>query len=44
MKAYLVMALKEHSIQDIIDKATDTQAAYIMLSLLTVLLPEKEKT
>jgi hypothetical protein len=44
MKAYLAMFLKEHRMQDILDQATDTQAACILLALLNVFLPEKEKT
>jgi predicted transcriptional regulator len=44
MKAYLAKFLKENSIQDILDQATDTQAAYILLALLNVFLPEKDKT
>ncbi|MFH0748704.1 MAG: hypothetical protein V1915_02130 [Candidatus Bathyarchaeota archaeon] len=36
-KAYLAMFLKEYSMQDILDKATDTQAAIILLTLLNVL-------
>jgi len=42
IKAYLAMFLKENSIQDILDQATDTQAAYILLALLNVLSPEKD--
>ena len=41
MKAYLAMFLKENNIQDIIDQATDTQAAHILLVLLNVLLSER---
>lgn len=41
-KAYLAMLLKENTLQDILDKATDAQAASILLSLLNVLLSEKE--
>lgn len=41
MKAYLAMFLKEHSMQDLIDQATDTQAAYILLTLLDAALQEK---
>jgi DNA-binding HxlR family transcriptional regulator len=44
MKAHLAMFLKENSIQDILDKSTDTQAAYILLALLNVFLPENDKT
>jgi len=43
MKAYLAMVLKENSIQEIIDRATDTQAAHILLALLNVLLTEKDR-
>ena len=35
------MFLKENSIQGILDKATDAQAAYILLALLNMFLPEK---
>jgi hypothetical protein len=42
MKAHLAMFLKENNIQDILNKATDTQSAFILLALLNVLLPEKE--
>jgi hypothetical protein len=41
-KAFLAMFLKENSMQDILDQATDTQAAYILLALLNVFLPEKD--
>ncbi len=41
-KAYLAMFLKENSIQDIIDQATDTQAANILLALLNVLESQKD--
>lgn len=41
-EAYLAMFLKENSMQDIIDQATDTQAAHILLALLNVLSPEKD--
>ncbi len=43
MKAYLAMFLKEHSMQDILDQATDKQAAHILLALLNVVLPEKDQ-
>ncbi len=42
IKAYLSMVLRENSMQDIIDKATDTQRAFILLALLNVLLPQKD--
>ncbi len=42
IKAYLAMFLKENSIQDILEQATDKQAAQILLALLNVVLPEKE--
>jgi hypothetical protein len=42
IKAYLSMVLRENSMQDIIDKATDTQRAFILLALLNVLLSEKD--
>lgn len=41
MKAYLAMLLKEYSMQEILDKATDTQTASLMLVLLDILLSEK---
>jgi predicted transcriptional regulator len=41
LKAYLAMFLKENSIQDIIDQASDTQAAHILLALLNLFSPEK---
>jgi hypothetical protein len=41
-KAYLAMLLNEYSIQDILDQATDTQAAYMLLSLLNVLTPKDD--
>jgi DNA-binding PadR family transcriptional regulator len=43
IKAYLAMLLKENSIQDIINQATETQAANILLALLNVLSPEREE-
>ena len=42
IKAHLGMFLKENSIQDIMDQATDTQAAIILLALLNVLQTENE--
>ncbi len=41
VKAYLAMFLKENSMQDIFDKATDTQAATILLALMNVFSSEK---
>ena len=41
IKAYLAMLLNENSMQDIIDQATDKQAAFILLALLNVLMPDK---
>jgi hypothetical protein len=35
------MFLKENRMQDILDQATDTQAAHILLALLNVFLAEK---
>jgi len=43
IKAYLAMLLKENSIQDIINQATETQAANILLALLNVLSPERDE-
>jgi hypothetical protein len=37
IKAVLAMFLKENSIQDIIDQASDAQAAYILLAMLNVI-------
>ena len=37
------MFLKQNSIQDILDQATDVQSAHILLALLNVVLPEKEE-
>jgi hypothetical protein len=37
VKAMLAMFLKENSIQDIIDQASDAQAAYILLAMLNVI-------
>lgn len=41
MKAYLAMFLNKYSMQDIITQASDTQAAYILMALLDVVLQEK---
>ena len=41
VKAYLAMFLKESSMQDVLDQATDSQAACILLSLLNVSFPQK---
>jgi DNA-binding HxlR family transcriptional regulator len=38
VKAILAMVLEENSMQDILDQATDTQAAFILLALLQVLV------
>jgi hypothetical protein len=43
MKAYFALFLIENNIHDILDQATETQSAYILLALLNVLLPEKDK-
>jgi len=40
-KAYLAMFLKENSIQEILDLATDKQAAIALLALLNVFRDEK---
>ncbi len=42
-KAYLAMLLNEHSIQEIIDKATDTGAALILLAFLYALLSKEDE-
>jgi uncharacterized protein YdiU (UPF0061 family) len=42
MKAYPAMFLKEYSIQEILDKATDTQAAIILLALLNVVMSKDD--
>jgi hypothetical protein len=42
VKAYLASFLDAYSMQDIIDQATDTQAALILLALLNVIAPEKD--
>lgn len=43
IKAYLAMFLKENSMQDILDKATDTQAAFSLLALINALLSDNER-
>lgn len=43
MKAHLAMFLKENSIQDIVDQATEKQAAHILLALLNVLSTNEDK-
>ena len=42
IKAYLAAFLKENSMQDILDQATDTQAAFLLLTLLNVSLHDKQ--
>jgi hypothetical protein len=42
IKAYLAMFLKENSMQDILDQATDAQAAHILLALLNVVWQERD--
>jgi hypothetical protein len=44
VKAILAMILKENNMQDIFNQATDTQSAQILLTLLNVILSEKELT
>lgn len=41
-KAYLAMFLEENSMQDILEQATDTQSALILLALLNAATQEKE--
>jgi DNA-binding HxlR family transcriptional regulator len=41
MKAYLATFLNSYSMQEILDKATDTQIAQILLILLDIVLSEK---
>lgn len=41
-KAYLAMLLNEYGIQDILDQATDQQAAHILLALLNALSPKDD--
>jgi len=43
VKAVLAMVLEENSMQSIFNKATNNQAAHILLTVLNVLLPEKDK-
>ena len=43
IKAILAMVLKENSMQDIFNQATNNQAAHILLAVLNVLLPEKDE-
>ena len=43
VKAILAMVLKENSMQDIFNQATNNQAAHILLAVLDVLLPEKDE-
>jgi len=42
VKAVLAMFLKENSLQNILDQATERQAAYILLTLLNVASSEKD--
>ena len=42
IKAFLAMVLEENRMQDIFNKATDTQSAQILLTLLNVILSEKK--
>jgi len=44
IKAYLAMFLKENSIQDLLNQASEQQAAIILLALLNVLQNQKEQT
>lgn len=37
------MFLKENSVQDVLDQASDTQSARILLALLNVFSPKKEQ-
>ena len=41
-KAILAMVLKENSMQDIFNQATNNQAAHILLAVLNVLLTKKD--
>ena len=43
VKAILAMVLEENSMQDIFNKATDKQAAFILLALLNVFSPEEDQ-
>jgi predicted transcriptional regulator len=40
-KGYLALFLNSFSMQEILDQATDAQAAQILLTLLNAILPEK---
>ena len=42
VKAILAMVLEENRMQDIFNKATDKEAAHILLALLNVLLSKKD--
>jgi DNA-binding HxlR family transcriptional regulator len=42
VKSFLAMVLEENRMQDIFDKATDKEAAHILLALLNVLLSKKD--
>ena len=42
MKAYLAMFLDAYSMQEILNQATDTQAAQILLALLNAISPNKD--
>lgn len=42
-KAILAMFLKENSMQEVLNQATDIQAVQILLVLLNVLLPERNE-
>ena len=42
VKAILAMVLEENSMQDIFNKATDKEAAHILLAFLNVLLSKKD--
>ncbi|MEM2081498.1 MAG: hypothetical protein QW744_04415 [Candidatus Bathyarchaeia archaeon] len=41
-KAYLAMFLEENSMEDILEQATDTQSALILMALLNAVTYEKE--
>ena len=43
IKAPLSMILKENSMQKIIDKANDTQRAFLLLAILNILLSEEDQ-
>ena len=43
VKAILAMVLEENSMQDIFNKATDKQAAFILLAILNVVSPEEDQ-